>query len=103
MQRPLTGNHVAKQLKRFFRNNQVKYVTLNRYVIIDSKNFPPLVFKFEDDYVIIYDKTKLENSYSFPCGTINTLFAKLLQYKVLKAHQLFITSSGKNALISAGQ
>lgn len=96
MKRPLSGNHVAKELKKFFRNNQIKYVCLNTYVIVDSKNYPPLVFQFKDDYVIVYDKNKIENSYSFPCGTINTLFEKLLQYRVLNAHQLFIVSRAQN-------
>lgn len=90
--RPLTGNHVAKELKKFFRNNGIKYLLCHRSVVPLSPKYPPLVFNFKDNYITVYNKNNMCMSVSFPCTTINTLFIKLFQHGFVSKSQIFLKS-----------
>lgn len=86
--RPLTGNHVAKELKKFFRARSIKYMTVHRTIVADCETFPPLVFIFKNDYITVYNKNNLYFSTSFPAGSIATLFLKLIQHGFLTKKSL---------------
>lgn len=85
---PLSGNHVAKQLKKFLRNHGVPYSLCNASVIITGYYFKPCVLTFQNDYVHVHVINEFQFSYDFPCNTLPVLIHKLHRFQVISEKEL---------------
>lgn len=87
---PLTGNRTAIELKKFFRKHKIRYYQSHSHIVTDSLRWPPLVFLLKDGYVTVYNKNSMDWKYSFPCTSINGLFIKLFQYRLVLQKHIFL-------------
>ena len=89
-QNPLAGNVTAKELKKFFRSQDIQYMVAHGTVIPLDARFPPIVFRFEKLYCTVYSKYDERFMYSFFAPTINVLFEKLIKWRLATPKQLTI-------------
>lgn len=87
--RPLTGNHVARELAKLFRSTGIRYLYSNKDIIPLSPGFPPLVFTFStNSYISVRDKNDTNRNFLLYCPHISTLFIKLIRFRLLSAAAL---------------
>ncbi len=72
-------------LKRFFRDNEIKYLIHNDALVVNgSGNFPNLVFRFsENNYINVTRIPITSDNYSFAASNIYTILSQLLRFKLI--------------------
>lgn len=86
--RPLTGIHVAKELKKFLKQRAIKFSVYGNTIVTEAQNFPRLVFKFKDNYIHVYSLMNMDFQAQFPQGNLATLFQKLITYRFITQKSL---------------
>jgi|SRR5436189_6471465 len=85
---PLTGNHVAKELKKFLRYHSIPYSICNSSIVITGHYFKPCVLKFKNDYVRMHVINEFDFNYQFPANTLPVLLEKMLRFHVVTESDL---------------
>jgi len=91
---PLTGNHVAKQLRKYLRDAKIPHQSVQTAITIhwpNIKNFPPLTFEFRHPRLIkVWNKLPMAISkvHTLKKTTITKLFEELINRRVITKPQL---------------
>lgn len=85
---PLTGNHTAKQLRKFLRYHSIPYSICNTSIVITGRHFKPCVLNFKSDHVRMHVINEFDFNYSFQANTLPVLFEKLVKFHVINEREL---------------
>lgn len=85
-------NNNFVQLKRFFRDNNIKYIINAPFLIVNEpgNDFPATLFKFDDenDYIEV-NRIPLEGiSHSFQASGLYDIIIQMLRFNLLEKHRV---------------
>jgi hypothetical protein len=85
---PLTGNHVAKELRKFLRSHSVPHSICNTSIVITGYHFKPCVLNFKNDCIRMHVINEFDFNYMFQANTLTVLFEKLMRFHVITERDL---------------